>query len=328
MPTVYRWDDNLAPALVASGSWAHLFKNLAPILKACLVTGYGATPSAGWTLVDEAEHSLVLRNAAGAYYFFVSESAYSTNSLAGCYIRVYIAQTYTGMVNGIPTGEGMTTGIAGTDIHRIGSAATVLATGYAWQLIADANTCIVVFSGGNNATGSNLDYTSASQLISLYFGSDSAGNAIAVGGFLNTTDPYAAYQYQSLFDATVLTSLKDPATGLLVGTGSLSAAATGLYGVGSLNAVALTRSVFEFSKVPWFTGNVERGLLRGLATDPILSDKSSSTAKNMLDGTNLTHTARQLLVLSVLPDGYGYCPVPSYGTNRRNCFMTNNPGFW
>lgn len=47
-PTVYRWDDTSAPALVA-GHAAGTPGSAVAVLKACLVDGYGSKSAAGWT---------------------------------------------------------------------------------------------------------------------------------------------------------------------------------------------------------------------------------------------------------------------------------------
>ena len=62
MPTVYHRDDNGAPsyAFSASSSSPAHFSALKTILKACLVSGYGSKPAAGWTLVAEGDQYLVL----------------------------------------------------------------------------------------------------------------------------------------------------------------------------------------------------------------------------------------------------------------------------
>ena len=55
--TLYRSTDDDAPALTKS--------NLSLILKACLVTGYGSKPGAGWTMPHE-DASLPPRNRASS----------------------------------------------------------------------------------------------------------------------------------------------------------------------------------------------------------------------------------------------------------------------
>jgi hypothetical protein len=67
-PQSYNWLDAGAPALLAAAGYNYA-RNVLRILKACLVTGYGSKPGAGWTLVHEDttanKERLVLSNGNG-----------------------------------------------------------------------------------------------------------------------------------------------------------------------------------------------------------------------------------------------------------------------
>jgi len=75
-PIVYRWDDANAP--VARGER----RSLCDILYACLVTGYGAKPSAGWTreFVNATFDKAVFRPGAGTRFFLQVDGAGAANA--------------------------------------------------------------------------------------------------------------------------------------------------------------------------------------------------------------------------------------------------------
>ncbi len=89
-PTVYRWDDANAP--VARGE----SRSLCDILYACLVTGYGAKPAAGWTreYVNATFDKAVFRNnpATGTGFYLQVDGA-AASSAANDKIMAYEVMT-------------------------------------------------------------------------------------------------------------------------------------------------------------------------------------------------------------------------------------------
>lgn len=78
IPTVYRWDDGNAP--IARGER----RSLCDILHACLVTGYGDKPGAGWVreFVNPTFNKAVFRNnpVTGTGFFIVVDGLTTTNA--------------------------------------------------------------------------------------------------------------------------------------------------------------------------------------------------------------------------------------------------------
>src|SRR5690606_12750778 len=147
MPIWYSSKDAGLPAFY-TGSTASLarFTNYKLILKACLVNGYGSRPAAGWTLVDEGDQYLVLRNAAGNYCTI--SSGYYTNTSTLAYhgvFRVFLHATYTGMgSNGVPQGQGVVSGTSGGVAQPVwfGTDLFYWNAGARWTLLADDRTFI------------------------------------------------------------------------------------------------------------------------------------------------------------------------------------------
>ena len=103
MATVYLSDDAALPALSFSPTVGlYRFTNFKLILKACLVNGYGAKAAAGWTLIDEGDLFIVLRNSTGKYVTFVCYYQLSASYINHyCYCRIYLHATYSGMSGGM-----------------------------------------------------------------------------------------------------------------------------------------------------------------------------------------------------------------------------------
>lgn len=144
--------DTGAPAL--SGTY---FNRLRQILTACLVSGYGAKPGAGWTITHSHDQGVAYSNGEGNAYFSYQDDTQRTN--AG------IIETITDSSSKTPVGDnayqasdGLTASggnLSGTNTH--------------WVVVADEKTCIVMFGGG--FTGADSTYTgSGAQAMPLYFG--------------------------------------------------------------------------------------------------------------------------------------------------------------
>lgn len=340
MATLYLPTDDNAPVLTYSTTNnLTRFSSTKLLLKACLVNGYGSKQAAGWTLIDEGDLFIVLRNASGNYVTFVANNAYSGG---GHYseMRLYLHATYTGMASNVPQGIGVVTGAAAgnTAPHQWGhqylwySGVTSK-----WMIVADGRTFLLTTATPGSTsitafTGGSLDSANSTAntrgLAALYVGDDLGGNFIAVGGFAG-----ASYSDMPLFNGTTITTLYNPTTGLLVdGSGvavnlqslkRLIVTSTQFAQVG-----AVTINQLELSSVRWVCDGVQQPGLRGLRQDTMLSLMLTTTAKNCIEGTNIAHNYSNILVPKVMEDGYIYQPLLAALTDRGQAIITNNPAYW
>ena len=154
MAIAYHRDQAGAPALVyntTSGANAH-FTALKTILKACLVTGYGSQAAAGWALIAEGTNYIVLRNGTHSGYVCLSW-------VTGGAVRVWLAETFTGMSGDVMTGAGLKTGTAANNATPQAIGASYVAysdAATAWKLVADSKTFVI-----NNLSGPSASSASA-----------------------------------------------------------------------------------------------------------------------------------------------------------------------
>ncbi|WP_146173225.1 hypothetical protein [Ectopseudomonas oleovorans] len=320
MATVYHRDQTGAPALVynsALTSDAH-FTAFKDILKACLVTGYGLLPGAGWTVVGEASNFLALTNGPGSGYvhFYLQSSALVT---------VYLSASYTGPL----AGAGLKSGTASDSSvpHRYPLASLVGASsGSTWALIADSKTFIFIPSPGTSDVAWGPTAGLSYQPGPLYVGDDSNGNFIACGG-QNLAN--ASYNTVSgFFGAAGFTSLYNPSTGLLVGSAALSIdtnvlTASAQYADTTSAAVLPSAILCELS---WQCVGVW-GMLRGLCADVRLLRKNPYASVICL-GVPAGISSRSANTLIPLGDGHSYLPTVRYGGHAPFFLATTNPRFW
>lgn len=121
-PIVYRWDDGNAP--VARGER----RSLCDILYACLVTGYGTKPAAGWTRewVNATFDKAVFRPGAGTRFYLKVDGA--TTGLA-----------YNHNLQGYEAMTGVDDGLFpfNASVQGFQTSTTATATARPWVLIAD-----------------------------------------------------------------------------------------------------------------------------------------------------------------------------------------------
>lgn len=334
----YASEDAGLPALTFNSNITlAVFTNFKLILKACLVNGYGAKAAAGWTLVDEGDLFIVLRNSTGKYVTFVCYYQFNATQVQYySYARVYLHASYTGMSGGIPTGDGVVSGIAAGSSapqHRGTRFMFQYAATTRWSVVADGATFIfssVAINGSTaaNYVGTALDSGVNTDPACLYVGDDSNGEFIAVGGYSSIP---AQYQADSYFRGTDLTVLRNPVTGLLVDTGGVSAEVVGVR-VATLGGFTLNtiwdKPRFNLCPATWTCAGKEQGYLRGIGLDPAVYAHYSTAVKNMLDGTNVVHNVQQILVPTTLPDGYKYFPLLANHGQRKSAIITDNPEFW
>lgn len=291
------------------------------LIKACLVTGFGTTPGAGWALEAEAADYIVLRNGPGSGYLCLH--------LNNQVMTVSMAETYTGVVNGLITGAGAVSGVAASSgvPHRVNRQYSAMySASSSWYVIADA-TAAVIGVATSGLTGS-ADMANASYITNdypnwtLYVGEDSNGNFIAAGGTASTgTNIVTSAGMMRGF-----TSLRNPATGLLLAPNALAFSHLGLgRASGNLTPVG-TLPVARLCPAQWESGGVY-GRLRGVVRCPDIAEWNTSNVGKALGvaGGILSGNVANPINLG---DGYTYYAgvlVPSYG---EGFLVTNNPEFW
>lgn len=343
MPTLYTSEDSGLP--VFSTSMAinlAKFLNLKLLFKSCLVTGYGSKPGAGWTLIDEADTHLVLRNASGKYVSLVCANVYwpvQTNLYQG--FRIYLSATYTGMVNGVPQGLGVVSGTAAGNSapHYWGSQYLYSYSTTQWRLIADSRTFVLVcLAPSNNSvttySGIQLDANANAGPGTLYIGDDLAGNFLAAGGVVQASVP-GNFNGNITFNRDPFTTLSNPKTGLLIDTGGVAANLEGMSiaisGVGLTLDENFDVPALELAQVRWVCDRQAQAGLRGVRSDPLLKRLYSYSVKNILAGTSLPAASINLgniLTMAVLPDGHSYMPLLALNAGRQSAIVTDNPSCW
>lgn len=331
MAQFYHRDQASAPTLTYSSaqSSAHHFDAFKAVLKACLVTGYGALPAAGWELIYESALSLVLRNGThSGYVCFQRESSLTT-------VTVWLAATYSGVdANGKIIGGGVRSGVAANS----GAPQRITVRDFAsyeastsWSMVADQGTFIICLSGHLTSFPATL-LDNVGQVASangaLYCGDDAAGDFVCIGG-KNTPNTNAGLNYYG-FGASGFSALKFPDTGLLVGTAAITVSMPG-------TLTGNTAALFEgypsgvvlpevnLAPLTWICNSAVRRL-RGLAVDSRLLFLFSSVLSQAIGGPALT--TRSVGTELSLGDGYGYMVARAYSNQGIGMLMTNNPGFW
>ena len=319
MATAYHRDQPGAPTYAFGTSGAAGFAAFKTIAKACLVTGYAGLAAAGWELVAEATNYLVLRtgNHSGYVCFTWPPSAN--------YMTVYLAETYEGISSNVMIGQGLKSGIASANSaqQRVYLAQAVYAsTTSSWVLVADEKSFVLNMVGYANSSALTVDTYS----LILYAGEDSAGGLISIGGVNSPSDtnpiPY--------FDGgNGFTSLRNPATGLLVDSGSLLGVRTP--GLDTLNRSTASSAISllpEISLCPayWSTSGTVSGRLRGIALSPLLLKTWDNHAARSL-GAAADLTARTMNTSLDLGGGNSYF-ITVKANNSSFFLMTDAERFW
>lgn len=349
MPYVYSSKDAGLPAFyTTSTSSLQRFNNYKLVLKACLVTGYGARLAAGWTLVDEGDQYLVLRNASGNYVTI--SSGYYQNSTNLAYhgtFRVYLHATYTGInSSGVPQGQGVVSGTSGAATLPVyfGSDVFYWSANTRWVMLADERTFIFMqapfTSTASNVSGTQIDTTSGNG--TLYVGDDLGGNHIAVGGNRAATPPTS--QLSLYFDRLAFTTLRNPVSGLLVDTTAINALLESSYDssgaytshVSSTMLTYLATSPItvmpsiEMGLVRWVAAGQPQPGLRGIRRDHLMSRNYSNLTRRQIEGalTTSDYTWDTILNLTPLVEGSLYLPLIAHTGGRGAFIVTDNPAYW
>lgn len=328
MATAYHRDQPGAPALVYANSNAVSFTGFKTILKACLVEGYADRPAAGWELINEGSEFLVLRNG--------SHSGYICFSLTSNVVRVYVAETYTGMAGNIMTGAGVKTGNASG--ATLPQAVTVRYTaGYStsstWCVVADDKTAILAVYADSTDTVRLL--TAAAERTGSYtlcMGEDSAGHFICAGGAATAGTNIGSGNSSLAYDGG-FTALKNPATGLLVGNAALAfyipSAAPSINASAVNAAIAAAVTLPEVSLVPirWQVEGAVAGRLRGIALCPDVQGVPYPSVAAQCLGRSTPMYVRDGNQPIDLGDGHSYF-VRAGDFFSMFWLITDNPEFW
>lgn len=154
-PTVYRWDDPGAPDLSAlhSSNNERDLMYFHTVLKACLVTGYGAKAAAGWTMPHEETtpdgkgNRFVLTNAAdsGSLLYeggsFSGGGTYAADALWACSAVPDMDSPVNAWSWNVQYADRSTA--SGNVFHKAGLNSKKDCD--AWVVVANENTCIVIF---------------------------------------------------------------------------------------------------------------------------------------------------------------------------------------
>jgi hypothetical protein len=331
MPTLYSSVDAGLPAFAITTTQNQArFNNYKNLLKACLVNGYGSKIAAGWTLIDEGDHYIVLRNASGHYVSFVSGQFYNGTAASFLHMRIYLSATYINMLDGIPQGMGVVSGTSAnlSSNHYFGVYYFYAYSSTRWVMLADGDTFVLSITAPSSTAGwgvHTLENNSAA-CGTLYVGNDLGGNFLSVGGAVQTTVPSGTSVSATL---TAMTTLTDPSTGMLVDTNGVSASMSAIVSVSSLSGTDFVDiAELELSRVRWVcAGQVQPGL-RGVTQEWQLRNTYAYRIKDSLDGVNSGTADNTNIFQPSGIDGYLYFPLLANYSSRHSVIATSNPEFW
>lgn len=322
MAAAYHRDQPGAPALVYSATWNGVaqFTALKTVLKACLITGFGAQPAAGWELINEGVNFIVFRSGTHSGYVGLTW-------VSGGVVRVYLSETYTGMSGDVMSGDGLKTGNAAGATQPQALPAGYLAHSSgttSWSVVADSRTFTVCMLGhASTRPLTNVSY----EGFTLHAGEDTAGNFIAIGG--HSTSATSSTSVPAYFSSkNGMTALKYPGTGLLVGSGAIGVVAPSLMrneATGQFSEIISIASA-QLSRIIWAGDSVLAGALRGVAGVPDLANASTISNAARCLGRSGAMNYRDANDAIPLGDGYTYF----VGTTNLASFilLTDNQAFW
>lgn len=227
-PTVYRWDDPGAPDLSAlhpSNNERDLM-HFHTVLKACLVTGYGAKAAAGWTMpheettVDGDGNRFVLTNAAVSGSLLYEGGTFSGNSSDHRADTLWACSTVPNMDSPV---NAWSWNVKYADRNSQGTSDVFHKTGMrikkdcdAWVIIANENTCIVVCGRAaydfnpTNTSVVNSDYSCFFMFGAMHDGfggvlAPDSGNFYIAGG---SKGGYNDYSDNTGIQSDLLTSIQ------------------------------------------------------------------------------------------------------------------------
>jgi len=177
--TIYRSTDASAPVLTGEVG------SLVALLTACLVNGYGAKATAGWTLSYTGTNKAVYRPGAGSqHYLHVADAGGSTGGAKEAQIRGYEA------MSAIDTGTGPFPSDAQCVLYLnhlvCRKSATASNVARPWLIIADSRTCYILIQTGDTAS---TYYGAAFGDIYSYAGADAYQTCI-IGRYAENVTGY------------------------------------------------------------------------------------------------------------------------------------------
>ncbi|TKD46651.1 hypothetical protein [Azotobacter chroococcum] len=196
---------------------------------------------------------------------------------------------------------------------------------FSWSIVADERTAVITWYTFAATTPSAETGSGSLDGFTLYFGEDSNGNFMALGGNASTTTTSTSNQ----FNSASITLLRDPVTGLLIDSGSYS----GYYGVldesltVNVNQSRIIETL-ELGKVHWYApANKECGYLRGVALVAGLRVLSPAYAARSL-GIDLSNfSSRTGATPLTVVDGVQLI-VAKASSGSSRFLLTDAPAFW
>lgn len=331
---VYTSLDTGAPVL--SGTQ---FARVRQILLACLVTGYGAKPAAGWTVGHDVAGGFSLFNGFG-YINFVEGSSNWGHTV---YIMEAITNGTTALAAGVNRRSGAWyDGSSSTERQGFytgsGGLNSAAASNPYWSVVADDKTCIFLFGGGatsaDSAGGSAIHYfgqtINAAELpgVSAF---------VSLGGYINDSNVVPTFFGVS---SRYGMSLRNPFTGLVAqGDGARYGAGIavhyrGLLASNQTNKTQLSRlqpvrSILSCYGTVLNGSTVNStaccaGYLRGLISEPTLCGVPLSQTMTLL---GLANTWQARVTPITLPNGKQWLPLFA-SSGDWGGFVSLDPADW
>ncbi|MFB8828340.1 hypothetical protein ACE0DR_01020 [Azotobacter sp. CWF10] len=328
--TVYSSLDTGAPALPSVGG-QRFIDNLKLILKACLVDGYGSKPAAGWTVGHDHADGFSLGNGFGFVNFV---------STASDAVAVYLMESITDGSSALAGGYNRRSGPwfdgqadAGRHYHR-GAYFYSTYANKQWCVVADGRTAILLWYASSTVVDNDF-YTGGLLYVGEY--KQALGNAgfCAIGGRASSNPPY-------FFDASDVsgTSLRNPFDGTVAQGSSPGYRAASICEGSSaalVNRTKLAPSQLRPVRVAMVgrgagvsgsttvANDAQCGLLRGLISEPSLSDVYLSKVLTLLNGSSPAYQDKIRPVS--MPDGSQWVPVYAH-VNDRGAFISLAASDW
>lgn len=325
---VYTSLDTGAPALTGDH-----FDKIRTILMACLVTGYGSKPAAGWTVGHDIPAGFSLSNGDG----FINLVRNSSSEFVAVYIMESVTDGSTGLAGGINRRSGYW--YDGSSETTRGFLMLVSSSMNHWTVVADEKTCI--YMAGNLISTTTADINNITQFAVLYFGRyinamglTGPAEFCAVGNGYNNSG-------NSGFEQPYGCCLRNPFTGLVDQGASPRYLAKGPQYSSYGNRVFQGRNkVFPARLQPiraalvcYGSGLNSRtedyrsavaGYLRGLITEPTLS---ISPLSEVLTTLGIANTWQSRVKPIDIPGGRQWMPIFGY-TNDVGYFASLDPADW
>ncbi|ERI53382.1 hypothetical protein N878_03930 [Pseudomonas sp. EGD-AK9] len=317
----YHRDTPGVPTMSYSPTISTRWGQFSAMIKVLLSTGNGSIQPLGWQLVVDDPNYLVFRQGkpGGAYLHF---KLWGGAALA---LQLTLAEDFTGVDGSYNMlGNGVVSGVvAGSAVHAFTHALNHRSGSTSWVVAGDENTFIFNWSENGNTETPGGGGSSGSAL--MYVGDDLEGNVIAIGGL--EASPSGSYP-NNYFSKLGFTALRDPSTGLLVDTGSLSVEANLYHSTVAYRVMTWSGLIPELhlGPVTWMGGGVVAGDLRGLRIALEVAGCVNPNAAAAI-GFSGTYNSRTCFTPIDLGDGYNYSLAYTYNPAPM-LMITDNPAYW